>query len=301
MTTLSQVGEFGLIDQIKKGVSSSRSIVCGVGDDTAVVKSPSGLQLLTTDMLVEDVHFTCKMSPLAIGHKALACSISDVAAMGGQPQYALISLGAPANFSKQFILTMYRGLQRTAKKFGVHVVGGDTVKSNKLTINVALTGEVASKNLVTRKGARPGDQIFVTGPLGKSFTSGWHLKFIPRVKEAHYLVKYFKPTAMMDISDGLAADLGHVLKASGVGAVIEEEKVPRRQKATLQQALHDGEDFELLFTLSSQQAQKLTKQKLPFKFFFIGGIVKEPGLLHVINKKGKARNISPKGFEHFKP
>ncbi len=283
MSKVKDYGEFGIIDLIKKYTPVSSKVIKGIGDDTAILPYKTGKYLLfTTDMLIEDVHFTKKTPAHAIGHKAVACSISDIAAMGGLPTYAVVSLGVPKDLKTTYIRQLYQGMQKIAKDFQVDIVGGDTVKSDNIVINVALIGEVAKKYLVFRNGARIGDKIFITGPLGKSFVSGYHLKFIPRVKEAQYLVKNFKPTSMMDISDGLASDLEHVLKASNVGAVIDKDKIPRRKKASLEEALCDGEDFELLFTLSSKESKRC-------RFYEIGEIIKGKGS----NLEGK------KGYRHF--
>ena len=293
--TLANVGEFGLIDHIRRQMPKNRSVIKGIGDDAAVLAWTKDKHfLLTTDMLVEDVHFTRKMLPQTIGHKALSCNISDIAAMGGVPKHALISLGVPKNLNLSFVDQLYEGLKKTAKHFRVLIVGGDTVYSQKIIINVALTGEVKKKQLVTRDGAKKGDQIFVTGPLGNSLKRGWHLNFIPRVKESQYLVQHFHPTAMIDISDGLAADLGHILEESGVGAVLCAKHIPRRKGATLNQALYDGEDFELIFTLSSRAADKLKG-----KFYRIGEITNHRQELQLVDSSGRTKNIETKGYAHF--
>ena len=298
--TLSQLGEFGFIDQMKKIFPISQRVMKGIGDDAAVVAlSPSKYLLLTTDLFIENVHFTRRMDPKAIGHKVMSCNISDIAAMGGLPQYALISLGVPANLSLKFLNHIYAGIAQTAKKFGVSVVGGDTVKSDKIVINIALVGEVKKKQLVLRSGAKVGDSIFTTGPLGNSFKSDWHLRFTPRILESQYLVKNFRPTAMIDVSDGLAADLGHILKQSQVGAVIYEDRIPKRSSTTLSQALYDGEDFELIFTLSSKDALKLDRSKIKnFSFYQIGEIVQEQKL-YLVDRRGNKKNLARKGYTHF--
>ena len=298
---LSNLGEFGLINQIKILTGKSSSVIKGIGDDTAVVPlSATQYLLLTADMLIEGVHFTKKMSAKAIGHKVIGASISDIAAMGGASQYAVISLGVPKSCSKQFITALYQGMHQTAKKYKIHIVGGDTVKSNKIIINVTLVGIVNKKHVVYRDGASKGDQVFVTGPLGQSLSSGWHLRFIPRVQEAEFLVSQYKPSAMIDISDGLAADLGHILEQSKVGAVLDQENIPCRRKASIEQALYDGEDFELLFTLPLAKARKLEKLKQKkFMFRRIGEIINTPKSLRLRMGNGTTKAIPTKGYKHF--
>ena len=287
-----QLGEFGLIDRIRKRLRIGSDVIRSIGDDTAVLPYTRGKYLLfTTDMLVQDVHFTRRMPTQAIGHKALACNISDIAAMGGIPTYAVVSMGLPRNLSVRYMDELYQGIQKLAKQFGVSIVGGDTIKSDKITINVALLGQVEKEYLVTRDGATAGDWIFVTGPLGRSFQIGRHLTFTPRVAQARFLVRNFKPSAMIDISDGLAGDLNHILKASRVGARLWEGQIPKNPGCTLQQAFIDGEDFELLFTLATPKAKKLLdwQQKTKQWFFYpIGQIIE--------NRK---QLIQAKAFTHF--
>jgi thiamine-monophosphate kinase len=255
---ISQLGEFGLIDALKKFAPVSKAVIKGIGDDAAVLPyNKSKYLLLTTDMLSEGVHFTRRMPPQGIGHKALASNISDIAAMGGCPTFGVVSIGIPKDLSVHFIKEVYKGIQRTARAFNISIVGGDTIKSDKIVINVALLGLVEKRNLITRDGAGPGDRIFVTGPLGGSLKSGRHLNFLPRLAQARFLVENFKPNAMMDISDGLSGDLNHILKASRVGAHLDYDSIPRPGKVSLSQALNDGEDFELLFTLSPIKARSL--------------------------------------------
>ena len=289
---ISQLGEFGLIDALKKFAPVSKAVIKGIGDDAAVLPyNKNKYLLLTTDMLAEDAHFTRRMPPQAIGHKALACNISDIAAMGGWPTFAVVSIGVPKNLSVSFIKEVYKGIQRTAKAFNVSIVGGDTIKTDKIVINVALLGLVEKKYLVTRDGAKAGDWIFVTGPLGGSLKSGRHLNFTPRLAQARFLVENFKPNAMMDISDGLAGDLNHILKASKVGARLDHASIPRHKGVSLSQALNDGEDFELLFTLSPIKAVRSwigRPSKRSFYFYPIGTIT--------ANVKEK---IDSKSFTHF--
>lgn len=299
MKTLQDLGEFGFIERFARNIHVGKDVVKGIGDDTAVIDiGQEEYLLMTTDMLVEGAHFLrTVMSPQEIGRKALACSISDIAAMGGIPTYAVVSLGAPPNISAQFIEDIGRGINLLAKEYGVSVVGGDTVKSARIIINVALLGRVKKGEVVYRKGAKKGDRIFVTGALGNSFRTRKHLHFKPLVKEARALVKEVGPTSMMDVSDGLAGDLGHILRQSGVGAVLYEDKIPLAAGATLHQALHDGEDFELLFTVSPKNAEKLRSIK-KFKFYEIGKIAAGNNLM-MVNRLGQKLKVEMKGFEHF--
>ncbi len=289
---VSDLGEFGLIDRMRKYAPMTSSVVKGIGDDTAVLRYTKDKYLLfTTDMLVEGTHFTRRMGAAGIGHKALACSISDIAAMGGVATHAVVSLGVTPKMPARFVEDIYKGMAALAKRFGVSIVGGDTVRSDKVVINVALLGEVAKKYLVTRDKAKPGDWIFVTGTLGRSLVTGKHLNFTPRLKEARFLVKNFKPSAMIDISDGLAGDLNHILRASKVGGRLWDNAVPLTKGAALAQALTDGEDFELLFTLKESDAMRLLKwqnKRRSWFFYPIGEITKDPRQM-----------IKAKGYTHF--
>lgn len=297
--SLRALGEFGLIAKLAQKAFVGKQVIKGIGDDTAVLPLSSTKYLLfTTDMLCEGVHFTCKDDPVLIGHKALACSLSDIAAMGGKSQSAVISIGVPKNISVNFIEKIYLGMNRLARKFQTSIVGGDTILSPRFVINVALIGEAKKKDLVLRSGAKKGDQIFVTGPLGRSFASKRHLSFTPRLKEAGYLVSHFKPSAMIDISDGFTADLGHILEESNKGAVIDEASIPCNKGASLKDALSDGEDFELIFTLSKKEATKFFKQK-KFKAFWIGEIIATAKELYMRNDEGAIKRLALKGYEHF--
>jgi thiamine-monophosphate kinase len=293
------MNEFNFIDSLKKFQNASSRVVRGIGDDAAVLALDGRwYQLFTTDMLVEGVHFTLKMPPVAIGHKAMACSVSDIAAMGGIPTCAVVSVGIPRRVPPALVARIYQGMHSCARRFKVSLVGGDTVRAGALTINVALLGEVEKKYLVARDGARPGDMICVTGRLGGSFASGRHLTFTPRFKEARWLVQHARPTAMMDISDGLAGDLRHILKASKAGAVLDERAVPCHNGVSVLQALSDGEDFELLFTLAPARAKVLARSA-PFAFTVVGEITAASHRLMIKDISGKARAVEAKGYTHF--
>ena len=293
--TVQSLGEFSLIDIFKSPTRSKAMI--SIGDDTAVLPlNKDKYQLWTTDMLIEGVHFKKTDDPIWIGHKALACSLSDIAAMGGRPSYALLSLGISPRKTVAYVKKIRQGFERLSQAFNVDLVGGDTVKSEKLILNVTVLGEVPKKYLTLRSKARVGDLIYVSGPLGKSLPTKAHLQFQPRLREAQYLVSNYKIHSMIDCSDGLAGDLGHILKESSCGARLLEELIPRRERATVKQALYDGEDFELIFTLSAKEAERLERQK-KFVFYPIGEITSKGFTL--VNSRGKKSKITMQGFTHF--
>ena len=296
---ISKLGEFGLIDRIKKSTKTDASVIKGIGDDCAVLKfDKNRYQLFTCDMVAEGVDFTPKDKPYLIGRKALAQSISDIAACGGIPRYCLLSLGLPKAISVRKVEQIYKGIAALARRYRINIVGGDISRARQLTLDVAMLGIVEKRYLVTRDGAKKGDIIFVTGGLGGSIL-GKHLKFIPRLKESRYLVENFKVNSMIDISDGLIIDLNHILEESKLGALIYESLIPLSNQArNLQDALYTGEDFELLFTLSAGEAKKiLTKGLTNFKP--IGEIVDKEYGLRLIDKRNKEKIIKPKGFQHF--
>lgn len=295
---LKEVGEFHLIERIKKTIRTDSSVFKGIGDDCAVLKyTKSKFQLLTCDMIVEGVDFLLSDSAYLIGRKALAISVSDIAACGGIPLYSVVSLAVNKNTPVAVIDQLLRGLNSIAREYKINIVGGDLSRSDKIMINTTILGWVEKKRLVLRNGARIGDTIFVTGSLGGSIR-GKHLKFIPRLKEARYLVENFLPTAMIDISDGLTQDLMHVLRESKVGAEIFADLIPiSRQALGLADALNSGEEFELLFTLTPAQAKKISAKR-KFVFYPIGKIIDKRYGLRLV-EKNKAKAISPRGFRHF--
>ncbi len=303
MKKISQVGEFELIKKITGFCPQDKSVFRGIGDDAAAVNiSGDKFLLFTADMLIEGVHFLRKHPAFYIGHKSLAASISDIAAMGGVPKYALISLGLPKDLELSFVENLYRGMRKTARDFKVSLIGGDTNSSKNIIIDVFLCGTVEKKNIVLRSTAKNGDLIFVTGKLGGTIR-GKHLKFVPRVREARFLVKKFPVSAMIDISDGLLQDLGHILEQSNKGAVLYKDKIPvSRQALSFSNACSGGEDFELLFCVARRHAKRLLKT-WPFKktapLSCVGEITAEKNGFFFADEKGNSEKIKIKGYRHF--
>jgi len=306
------VNEFELISRLTRALPANETVVTGAGDDCAVLDLgvPDKLLLFKTDAVVEGVHFTAGTPPEKIGRKALARGLSDIAAMAGTPTAALVTLGLPKNFDADFVAGIYAGLNALAARFNVAVVGGETTANpGGLLISIALLGAVARGKQILRRGARVGDAIFVTGELGGSL-AGKHLDFDPRLAEARWLADHFQIHAMLDVSDGLAGDLRHILKAGNVGAEILKSALPVARAARMQSrgrkpaalaALTDGEDFELLFTLASQDAVKLLDAWKPafpeLKLSCIGRIVAGEGIL--LRDKSGIHKFSAHGYEHF--
>lgn len=320
------MNEFDLIDRLIPLLTTNPSVVAGAGHDCAVVDLglPGHLALLKADATVEGIHFTAAHEPERIGHKALARCLSDVAASAGTPTHALVTLGLPDGFDPARIEGIYRGLNALAARYGVAVVGGETVRNpERLFLSVTVLGRVSRSRFKLRSGARPGDAVFVTGELGGSIL-GKHLDFEPRLREAGWLADHFDVHAMMDLSDGLAGDLRHLLKASAVGAELLAKSIPisraARQKVraslggngsvepnidttqpALLAALTDGEDFELLFTVPASDAVPLLdawQNEFPdLKLSCIGKITEKLGLL--LRDRVGLRPITVHGYTHF--
>ena len=315
------MNEFELIERLTKSLPTNQSVVTGVGDDCAVldIGAPDKLVLFKTDAVVEGCHFTKDTPPEKIGRKALARCLSDIAAMAGTPVAALVTLGLPDSperseggpdkFDPEFVAKIYDGLKALAKTAGVAIVGGETTTDpSGIFISIALLGTVARGKQVSRSGAKAGDAIFVTGELGGSL-AGKHLDFDPRLAEARWLAEHFSIHAMIDLSDGLAGDLPHILKASRVGAELLKAAIPvsraakllAKKKSPIAAALTDGEDFELLFTVASGDAVNLLdawKKKFPkLKLSCIGKIVAGNGI--ILRGKTSAQKLNAHGYVHF--
>lgn len=256
---LRDVGEDRLLEQLLRGLPARREVIMGAGDDCAVVESGKRglLQLLKTDCLVENIHFTKKIRPELVGWKAMARPLSDFAAMAGVPQFALVTLIVPGRKEVAWVKRLYRGIEKVASAFEVAVVGGETSNiKGPAVISVSVTGFVEKTRWVGRSGGKPGDELFVTGRLGGSLR-GHHLKFVPRIAEARWLTKHFRVGAMIDLSDGLGTDLPRLACASGVGFEVDQAALPLNRGCTIRQAISDGEDYELLFAVASKDSQSL--------------------------------------------
>lgn len=295
--TLADLGEDALLARLLRGLPVGAGVLTGPGDDCAIIGRPRDRRwlLLKTDCVIEHVHFTPETDPRRVGWKALCRAISDIAAMGGEPKHALVTVAAPRTQSVAWLDGFYAGVAKAARKYGVGIVGGETARSpGAVFVNVALTGEVERTHCVHRSGGRPGDVLYVSGRLGGSL-AGKHLDFTPRVAEARWLATHFRPRAMMDLSDGLAADLPRLAAASGCGFQIDETRIPRTRGCSLDQALGDGEDYELLFALPNRYADDLESAwrksfaKLPLSRF--GNLTSRP-----------ANSTSPatRGYDHFR-
>jgi len=309
------MNEFELIAKLTRTLPTNESVVAGAGDDCAVLDLgvADKLILFKTDAVVEGFHFMRETPPEKIGRKALARCLSDIAAMAGTPTAALVTIGLPEKFDVEFIAKIYDGMNALAREHGVAIVGGETTTNPEcILISISLLGTVPRGKQILRSGAKPGDAIFVTGELGGSLAEK-HLDFEPRLAEARWLAEHFPIHAMIDLSDGLAGDLRHILNASGVGAEILKSAVPVSREAKLRAkqsstakpafaaALTDGEDFELLFTVASKNAVKLLdgwKKKFPkLKLSCIGKIVAGDGVL--IRDKGGSHKLNAQGYVHF--
>jgi thiamine-monophosphate kinase len=303
------MNEFDLIHLLTGSLATNASVVTGAGDDCAVLDLgiPGQYALFKTDAVVEGIHFTRETKPELIGHKALARCLSDIAAMGGAPTAALVTLALPRQFDPAYVQAIYAGMNALAQKHSVAIVGGETTTNpERILLSIALLGTVARDKCVLRSGAKTGDGIFVTGELGGSLVTGKHLDFEPRLAEGRWLAEHFPIHAMIDLSDGLAGDLPHILRASNVGAELLAASIPVRKqryenKTPLMAALSDGEDFELLFTLPSAQAVPLIdawkKQFSKLRLSCIGRITAEPGLR--IRNHRSIEPLNATGYVHF--
>ena len=298
--------EFAFIDWLRKRTPVDPRVSLGPGDDCAAFRLGESSCLITTDMLLEGSCFIlAEAGARRVGRKAMAVNLSDIAAMAGKPMAAVVSVGLPRQGGMELAKELHEGLREMADRFGVAIVGGDTNSwDGPLVISVTLLGEPTGRGPVTRSGAKPGDALLVTGDLGGSIL-GKHLDFVPRINESIALHGLADIHAMIDISDGLAADVNHICEESNCGAVLYAEKIPisaaARQmaddKSALEHALGDGEDFELVLAMSQDDAQRLveTQPVSGIKLTIIGTIA-EKGLW--LEEEGKRRVLAPSGYVH---
>lgn len=326
---LSELGEFGLIERIRKTIPKGRGVRLGIGDDAAWVEGRKNSLLITSDLLIEGVHFDLRwVSFYGLGYKTLAVNLSDIAAMGGCPAYLILSIGFPVDFKTENVEEFYRGIRTLASRSGVSIVGGDTSASKGLFISASLIG-YSPYRPIPRSGGKVGDDLYVTGTLGDSALG---LKLLSKKMNkakgdgiAHLVRRHCFPTArlkagsllaqehlakaMIDVSDGLLQDLGHLCKASGIGAVVWQESIPLSRayrkyvgRKEIQYAITGGEDYELLFCLRRRDRSRLEKMKkrLGVPITRIGQCVPSREGITVINGQGKPLSVSVSGHDHFK-
>ena len=336
LTPIAEFGEFPLIERITRILPkiNDPNLLVDIGDDTAVIKIDQQRALLVTcDIQIEGQHFRLEyMTAYQVGKRAMAVNLSDIAAMGGTPRYALISLGLPKTFSVEDYDSLFEGMRDELYSHQAVIVGGNLSQSaDKLIIDISLLGEVILPHYLTRAGAQVGDRIFVSGKLGasgagyqilqkygKSYPKKFqsqvdaHILPCPRVELGKRLAEIGQITAMIDISDGLAGDLYHICEKSGVGAEIYEEQLPLADniqeisrltvKPILDIALHSGEDYELAFTVSpetSHESIEVVSKSLSISLTEIGKIVPSSQGYYLRNSQGKKTILQPRGWDHF--
>jgi thiamine-monophosphate kinase len=300
--------EFAFINWLRGRTRPHPRVLVGPGDDTAVLDGSDGPApvLVTTDMLLEGSCFLlAEAGPRRVGRKAMAVNLSDIAAMAGEPTAAVVAVGLPRRSGRALAEELYLGMRQVADQFQTPIVGGDTNSwDGPLVIAVTLLGRAVGRGPVCRSGATPGDWLMVTGPLGGSIL-GKHLDFTPRVAEAVRLNQAAPLHAMIDVSDGLAADVNHLCEESHCGAVLRAESIPIAEDARrvqdgrppLEHALGDGEDFELAFAVDPATGLRLVQeQPVPgITLYHIGAFV-EKGLW--LEENGQRRPLEPKGYVH---
>jgi len=293
---LRDIGEDRLLGQLFSRLSLGKEVVNGLGDDCAVVETRDhrNLLVLKTDCVVAGIHFLPTANVLHVGWKAMMRPLSDFAATSAVPQSALITLIAPEKTKVEWVERLYRGLSRAAKRFKVSIVGGEmSGTSGPVAISVSVVGFVERNRCVSRRGGKAGDDLFVTGRLGGAVKKK-HLQFIPRIVESRWLTRNFPIHAMMDLSDGLGADLPRLAKASRVGFAIEMENLPVARGAKIDNAISEGEDYELLFAVSRRERNRLLRswhKKFPRL------LLTRIGSLSQLSTRN--HQVLPRGYTHF--
>lgn len=318
--TLAALGEFGFLKTILPGLAGGGDVLVGPGQDCAVVGAGTKRWLLTVDSLVEGVHFRPDwLTPSALGRRSYAVNASDIAAMGGAPRFALVNLAVPPNYPVRSLRQLQSGIVRAAAADGAAVVGGNLTRADQLAVTIALVGE-CGRRWSTRQGARPGDHVFVTGTLGDAALAVCRLlrgEAVPpsllqryrspqaRVQAGGLLVRSGVVSAMIDVSDGLVQDLGHLCEQSRVGVRVEAERVPRsaaarRLAAPLALALCGGEDYELLCTVAPKHLRRLQQlaPSLGCPITEIGRVVRGRGT-RIVDSAGRLVEVRLGGYDHF--
>jgi thiamine-monophosphate kinase len=326
--------EAELIERIaSRARRSSEDLILGIGDDAAIIrKNEQQWWLLSIDSQIENVHFKREYTPPGmLGHKALAVNLSDIAAMGGRPRFALLSLNLPKNIERSFVDEVLAGMMALADEHSTVLIGGDIAASaSGVVITVTIIGECLAGRALRRDGAKPGDQIFVSGRLGLAVVGlqllqhGYRytpdlpvniqqpilaqLQPTPRLELGRFLAERQLASALIDVSDGLSTDLFHICQASGVGAIVHAEKVPTAPEmppelntTALENALHGGEDYQLLFTVAKERLDQLESLRHEFRDWpitLIGEITDEPGRMS-LEQAGERTPLPPRGHDHL--
>jgi len=308
---LGDIGEVNAIERLLPLLRPRNDIVLGPGDDCAVLRTSGTAPydwLLTSDPIIAGIHFDTHAPPRCVGHKAIGRVLSDLAAMGGVPKWALLNVVAPAATPVATLMNIYHGATRLAHRYGLAIVGGDLTNGPRLEIHAFAVGQVQRGRAITRHGAKPGDAIFVTGSLGGS-RLGKHLRFSPRVVEGQWLHGW--ASAMIDLSDGLASDLRHVTAASETGARLQLQAIPVAASAgklndgatPLEHALRDGEDFELLFTIPPNKVdafKRAWRRAFRLRCSCIGIMTPDVGVIECVLPDGTHIALEGGGYEHFR-
>ena len=318
------LSESELVSAIRKEFAAKKpGLSLGIGDDAAVIKFQGNNLILTKDLLIEDIHFITKHHPpFLLGRKSLSVNLSDIAALGGRPKYALLGLGLPLAVPPSWIEQFFSGFKSGADEFDVALVGGDISQARKRTISVTLIGE--GRNIIRRSGAKPGQSLFVSGTLGdakqgllllkKDFRLGRDKK-VDRLLKAFLdpaaqvalgqdLARFRVASAMIDLSDGLSVDLLHLCQESGCGAELELDRLPispelrNLQRRAADCALHGGEDYQLLFSVPPRKVGDVERLQKKYKLTRIGQMM-EGKVVTIIDKKGRRKRLEIKGYQHF--
>ena len=302
----------------RQSLGRGSGLIHGIGDDCAVLRLAPGSELLvTTDLCIEGVHFRREWHPPAsVGHRCLTRGLSDIAAMGGEPLACFLSLGLPQKLPQFWGNGFLKGLLNLAKHFNIPLAGGDISSAPKVTADIIVTGQTPAGKSILRSGAKAGDRIYVTGSLGGSATtlqqlyagkkikparSNTHFYPQPRIQIGSWLRKHKLATSMIDLSDGLSVDLTHICDESRISALISANQIPVAKNATLELALHGGEDYELLFTAAKKA--KIPRQIAGIKITEIGAIKNHSNYssaIQILGQNGKVKPLAQRGWEHFK-